>query len=82
MIQGKLYGLYGSYGIHYMWDMALTCNGTLHCIALCMGTSYFMGVGPWLESNTTIGDLVGGLGTIVRSPIESHDCIKWKTCVG
>ena len=32
MIQGKLYGLYGSYDIHYMWDMALTCNGTLHCI--------------------------------------------------
>ena len=37
-----------------------------HCIASCTGTSHFMGVGTLLESNTTIGDLVGGLGTIAR----------------
>ena len=53
-----------------------------HCIASCMGTSHFMGVGAWLESNTTIGDLVGGLGTVERSPTESHGYIKRKTCVG
>ena len=53
-----------------------------HCNALCMGTSHFMGVGAWLESNTTIGDLVGGLGTVGRSPTELHGFIKWKTCVG
>ena len=47
-----------------------------------MGTSHFMGVGAWLESNTTIGDLVGGLDTVGRSPTASHGCIKWKTCVG
>ena len=70
MIQGKFYGLYGSYGIRYMWDMTLTCNGTLHCIML--GTSHFIGVGAWLESNTTIGDLMGGLDTVGRSPTESH----------
>ena len=79
MIEGKLYGLYGSYDIHYMWDMALTCNGTLHCIM--QGTSHFMGVDAWLESNTIIGDLVGGLGTVGRSLTESHDCIELKTCV-
>ena len=53
-----------------------------HCIASCTGTSNFMGVGAWLGSNTTIGDLVGGLGTVGRSPTESHDCIKQKTCDG
>ena len=53
-----------------------------HCIASCTGTSNFMGVGAWLGSNTTIGDLVGGLGTVGRSPTESHDCIKRKTCDG
>ena len=47
MIHGKVYGLYCPYGIHYICDMALTCNGALHCI--CMGTSYFMGVSAWLE---------------------------------
>ena len=80
MIQGKLYGLYGSYDIDYMWDMALTCNGTLYCIM--HGNISFHGVGAWLEANTTIGDLVGGLGTVGQSPTESHGCIKWKTCVG
>ena len=53
-----------------------------HCIASCTGTSYFMDVRAWLESNTIIGDLVGGLGTVGQSPTESHGCIKWKTCVG
>ena len=52
------------------------------CIASCKGTSHFMGVGAWLESNTTIGDLVGGLSIAGRSPIESHGSIKWKTYVG
>ena len=37
-----------------------------HCIVSCTGTSHFMGVGAWLESNTTIGDLVGGLGIVAR----------------
>ena len=64
-----------------MWDMALTCNGTLHCIASCTETSHFMGVGAWLVSKTTIADLVGGLSTVGRSPTESHSFIKWKTCV-
>ena len=76
MIQGKLYGLYCPYGIHYMWDMALTCNDILHCI--CTGTSHFMGVGAWLGSNTAIGDLMSGLGTFGRSLIESHGCMKRK----
>ena len=49
-IQGKLYGLYSPYDIHYMWDMALTCSGILHCI--CTGTSHFMGVGAWLGSKS------------------------------
>ena len=74
MIQGKLYGLYGSYYIHYMWAMALTCNDTLHCSM--NGNITFMGVGAWLESNTTIGDLLGGLGTVGRSQIKSHGCTK------
>ena len=52
-----------------------------HCIASCTGISYFMGVGAWLESNSTIGDLVGGLSIVGRSPTESHGCIKWKTFV-
>ena len=69
-MQGKLYGLYCPYDIHYMWNMALTCNGTLHII--CMVTSHFMGVGAWLGSNTEIGDLMSGLGTVGRSPIEWH----------
>ena len=76
MIQGKLYGLYCPYDIHYMWDMTLTCNDTLHCI--CMRTSHFMGVGAWLGSNTIIGDLMSGLGTFGRSPIESHGYMKRK----
>ena len=67
-IQGKLYGLYCPYDIHY--------------IESCTGTSHFMGVGAWLESNTTIGDLVGGPATVGRSPTELHGCIKQKTCVG
>ena len=71
MIYGKLYGLYCPYGIHYMWDMTLTYNDTLHCI--CMGTSQFMGVGAWLVSNTEIGDLMSEIGTIRRSPTKSHD---------
>ena len=78
--QGKLYGLYCPYDIHYMWDMTLTCNDTMHCI--CMGTSHFMGVGAWLGSNTKIGDLMSGLGTVRQSPTKSHDCMKQKTCVG
>ena len=53
-----------------------------HCIASCTGTSHFMGVGASLESNTTIGDLVGGFGTVGRSSTKSHGCIKRKTCVG
>ena len=48
MIHGKVYGLYCPYGIHYICDMALTCNGASHCI--CTGTSHFMGVSAWLES--------------------------------
>ena len=53
-----------------------------HCIASCTGTSHSMGVGAWLESNTTIGDLMGGLGIVGQSLTESHDCIKQKTCAG
>ena len=53
-------------GIHYMWDITLTCNDTLHCIYT--GTSHFMGVGAWLRSNTEIGVLMSGLGIIGRSP--------------
>ena len=79
-IHGKLYGLYYPYDIHYMWDMALTYNGTLHCI--CTGTSHFMGVGAWLGSNTRIGDLMSGLGTVGRTPTEFHGYMKRKTCVG
>ena len=75
-IQSKLYGLYCPYDIHYMWDMASTCNGTLHCI--CTRTSHFMGVGAWLGSNTEIGDLMIRLGTVGRSPTESHDCMNEK----
>ena len=79
MIQGKFSGLYGSYGISCgIWHQHIMA----HCITSCMGTSYFMGVGAWLESNTTIGDLVGGLNTVGRSPTELHGCIKRKTCVG
>ena len=63
MIQGKLYGLYCPYDIHYMWDMELTYNGTLHCI--CTVTSHFMGVGAWLGSNIEMGNLMSGL-SIVR----------------
>ena len=48
MIHGKLYGLYCPYEIHYICDMALTCNSASHCI--CTGTSHFMGVSAWLES--------------------------------
>ena len=48
MIHGKVYDLYCPYDIHYICDMALTCNGASHCI--CMGTSHFMGVSAWLES--------------------------------
>ena len=59
-----------------MWDMTLKCNGTLHCI--CMGTSHFMGVGAWLGSNTAIGDLKSELGTVGRSPTESHGYMKQK----
>ena len=64
-IQGKLYGLYCPYGIHYMRDMALIGNGTLHCI--CIGTSHFIGVGAWLGSNTQIGDLMSGLGIVSKT---------------
>ena len=63
-----------------MWDMALTCNGTLHCI--CMGTSHFMGVGAWLGLNTKIGDLMSRFGTVERSPTELHGFMKRKNCVG
>ena len=54
MMDDELYGLKCSYGIHYICDMALTCNGALHCI--CKGTSHFMGVSALLRSNTTFGD--------------------------
>ena len=47
MINGKMYGLYYPYDIHYICGMTLTCNGASHCI--CMRTSYFMGVNAWLE---------------------------------
>ena len=60
--------------------MALTCNGTLHCI--CTRTSHFIGVGVWLGSNTEIGDLMSGLGIVGLSPTELHGCMKQKTCVG
>ena len=43
-------------GINMQWHIALH-----HA----WGTSHFMGAGAWLESNTTIGDLVGGLGTCI-----------------
>ena len=79
-MQGKLYSLYCPYDIHYMWDIALTCNGTLNCI--CTGTSHFMGVGAWLESNTEIGDWMSGLGIVERSPTKSDGCMERKTCVG
>ena len=52
-----------------------------HCIASYTGTSHVMGVGACFETNTTIGDLLGGLGTVGRSQIESHGGIKRKTCV-
>ena len=61
--------------------MGYDINMQWHIIASCTGKSHFMGMGAWLESNTTIGDLVGGLGTVGRSPTESHGCIKRKTCV-
>ena len=48
MIHDKVYGLYYPYGIHYIYDMALTCNGASHYI--CMATSHFMGVSALLES--------------------------------
>ena len=48
MIHGKVYSLYCPYDIHYICDMAFTCNGASHCI--CMGTLHFMGVSAWLES--------------------------------
>ena len=54
----------------------------VHCIASCTGTSHFMGVGAWLESNTIIGDLMGGFGTVGQSLTELHGCIKRKTCIG
>ena len=60
--------------------MTLICNETLHCI--CTGTSHFMGVGVWLGSDTEIGDLMSGLGTVGRSLTELHGCVKRKTCVG
>ena len=69
-MSGKLYGLYYPYDIHYMWDMTLTCNGTLHII--CTVTSHFMGVGAWLGSNTEIDDLMRGLDTVRRSSTEWH----------
>ena len=65
----------------YMVHMAfITCGiWNLHamaqCIASCIETLNFMGVGAWLESNTTIGDLVGGLGTVGQSPTKSHGFI-------
>ena len=79
MIHGKMYGLDYPYDIHYMWDMALTCNGSLHCI--CTRTSHFMGVGVWLGLNTEIGDLINGLSTIGQSPTELHGCMKRKKLV-
>ena len=54
MMHDELYELKCPYGIHYIFDMALTCKGALHCI--CMGTSNFMGVSALLRSNTTFGD--------------------------
>ena len=57
------------YDIHYMWNMKLTCNDTLHCI--CIETSHFMGVGAWLGLNTKIGDLMSGLGIVGRSLTKS-----------
>ena len=75
-IQGKFYGFYYPYNIHYMWDMALTCNGTLHCI--CTGTSHSMGVGAWLGINTEINDLMSELNTVGQSLTESHGCMKRK----
>ena len=71
----------------YMVHMTfITCgiwhkHAMAHCIASCAGTSHFMSVSAWLKSNTTIGDLVGGLGTIGRSLTEPYSCIKRKTCV-
>ena len=76
MIQGKLY----VYMVHMTF---ITCglwllHAMTHCIALCTRTSYFMGMGAWLESNTKIGDLVGELSTVGRTPIESNGCRKRK----
>ena len=48
---------------------------------ICTGTSHFMGVSAWLGSNTEIGDLMSGLGTVGRSPTESHGCMEQKTYV-
>ena len=55
MMHDELHELKCPYGIHYICDMALTCNGALHCI--CTGTSHFMGVSALLRLNTTFGDL-------------------------
>ena len=59
--------------------MELTCNGASHCIM--HENIAFHGWGAWLELNTAIGDLMGGFGTVGRSPTKSHGCMKRKTCV-
>ena len=65
----------------YIVHMAfITCgiwhlHAMAHFIASCTETLHFMGVGAWLESNTTIGDLVGGFGTVGQSPTKSHGFI-------
>ena len=63
------------YDINMKWHITLH-HALEHHIASCTGTSHFMGVGAWLESNTIIADLVSGIATVTRSPIKSHDCIK------
>ena len=69
-----MYDLNCPYDIHYICDMTLTCNDASHCI--CTGVSYFMGVSAWLESTLQLV-IDGRLGTIGRSPTESHGCMKW-----
>ena len=55
MIHDEMFDLSCLCDIHCIFDMTLTCNGTLHCI--CMGILHSMGVNAWLKSNTTFGDL-------------------------
>ena len=58
------------HGINTQWHIALH-HAREHRILVAL-----------LESNATIGDLVGAFGAVRKSPIELHGCIEWKTCFG